>query len=261
MPTTVNGTRPETDTSLFVACINLKWPDTGDQDKAMYLILKHPKIKRKINFESKKFSDMNPELDREDLRREIKTLLYLAIKREFSLGLDPAKMEGWLCSRIAWRALDHVSKECDLVYEVNDETGTADYRRVEKLSLDHLVQTTTDLQTATVSNGRHDRGGRKLNGTTVAFGDQISADIERHPNFETFLRRARIKITHKHVLMYVIAMNYNFRELADVYGVSSPTARKLYRRAVLALKRYIMSLPYEEQVGVQNLLVGVYERS
>jgi DNA-directed RNA polymerase specialized sigma24 family protein len=199
---------------------------------------------------------MNAELDRRELRQEIETLLYLAIRNEFNLRLDPKRMEGWLCSRIAWRALDHISRECDLIYGRDDDSGEAQYRRVEKISLDQTPQATANLKRTNTVTAK----GVATYDTSVSFGDMIPASIERHPTFESFLRKSRIKTQHKHVLMYVIAMNYNFRELADVYGVSSPTARKLYKRAVESLRRYIMKLSVPEQTSVHNLLKGVYER-
>jgi hypothetical protein len=243
------GIMPETQTpnqeavtgkDLFVACINLKWPETGDQNKAMKIILEHPKIKRRIEFEAKRFSDMNAELDKDELFDDIQTILYLAIKNEFSLQKDPTRMESWLCARVGWRSLDHVARQCHLTYG-KDKNGDGEYKRTEKLPLDTIDQS---------------HFGR----STIAFGDQMPAGIERHPTFESFLRKAHIRISHKHVLMYVITMSYNFRELADIYGVSSPTARKLYKRAVDSLKRYVSGLTPAEQLSIQNLLRRVSER-
>lgn len=259
--TTATGKSPSTVTNLFVACINLKWPETGDQDEALNFILEHPKIKRKIDFEAKRLTDVNLELDRDDLGNEIKTLLYLAIKNEFNLQLDPQRMAGWLCSRIAWRTLDHVSKECDVVYTRDEANGDPEYRRIDKFSLSYVGE--AELSYAALQPGTfHLLGSQKDKSfQRLSLGDQIPADVERHPNFESFLRKAPIKTQHKHVLMYVVIMGYNFRELADVYEVSSPTARKLYKQAVASLKRHILSLSLAEQHSIQNLLRGLNERS
>lgn len=246
MNKSVNGSAPKTDTELFVACINLKWPDTGDHNRAMEAILANPKVKRKIDFESRRLAGLNGELDRRDLREEIKTILFLAIKNEFSLALDPMRMEGWLCARIAWRTLDHIARECELVYEQGEDSR---YTRIEKVSL--------AMPDMISYNDQNTNGKRHSINHHEPVGDMITASAKNHDTFDSFLRSAKIKLQYKHIIMYVYAMGYNFKELAELYGVSSPTARKFYRRAIESLRRYISTMTPGEQDMVKGLLGGL----
>jgi hypothetical protein len=254
----VNGIKPSSVKNLFTACINLRWPETGDQEEAISFILSHPKIKRKIDFEAKRLSTINDEFDRKELRTEIVTLLYLAIKNEFNLQLDPNRMEGWLCSRIAWRTLDHIYRECDLVYAKDKVSEEAEYSRIEKIPLDKPPMFGEDRDAIgervelTTRNTQDVVSSYSTNG--MSLGDMIPADIEKHQTFESFLRKSPIKTQHKHVLMYVITMGYSFQELADIYRVSTPTARKLYNQAVMSIKRHILGLSHAEQQSVHGLL-------
>jgi DNA-directed RNA polymerase specialized sigma24 family protein len=49
-------------------------------------------------------------------------------------------------------------------------------------------------------------------------------------------------------------MDYTFRELADIYGLSSPTIRKRYKLAEEALGKYVSRLSEKEKVAVQDLI-------
>jgi hypothetical protein len=137
---------------LFVACAAIRWPETGDQEDAMQLILTHPKIRAKITWEANRYAGMNSELDAAQLACDIQTILYLAIRSEFTLFKDPKKMVGWLCARVGWRSLDHVTRECGLVYEKNTE-GEGEYSRVEKVSVSSLENFSQDLTYLCSSDG------------------------------------------------------------------------------------------------------------
>lgn len=237
--------------SLFQACINLKWPETGNQDQALEFLLNHPRIRNKIDFEAKRLSRENDELDCDELTKEIESLLYLAIRNEFNLKLTPSKIGGWLCSRIAWRALDHVAKQCEFVYDPKSKENG--YKRIKKTPILGVGDRDPDR------NLRRDPASLSLL-ENMSFGDMNPASAELHPNFESFLRKSSIKSQHKHVLMYMVVMDYSFKELADIYQISSPTARKLYKQALASFKRYVLGLDPEEQQSLKNLLSGKRER-
>lgn len=225
---------------IYNACIILKWPEVGDKNLAMKTILDYSTIKKKINYEALKRSKMNLELDRKELESDIKTILYLAIQSEFNLNIAVDKIIVWLTNRIEWRSLDFIKKECELIWEKNK--NGLNYRRIEKIQLDEVTETQSE------------------DDKYISRGNQTSAMIEKHNSLESFIRKSNIKLEHKMILIYSITMAYTLNELASLYGVSRPTIITRYKKAKLALKKYVDSLGQAQRDSIYNLLSGIKER-
>lgn len=227
--------KPDLTSEEIYECLNVVKYNQEDRkavEKAFSKILAHRAIAKKMAWEAKKFASRNAELSRRDLLLEAATVLYSAIKSEWTREKDPSKAVSWCCARIGWRVATHVTKEVGLDRSV-DETGKGVYSRPDRVDLSDEMAATLE---APIPAG------------------------QRYKAMADIIRDSSIEPKYKHPLVYVLILGASFKELGQWYGCTAPTASNIYKKALAAFKDYVKSSSPEEEETIFETIKELIDR-
>jgi len=205
------------------SCLNQVRYAEDLRSEAFDKILSHPTIAKKIEWEANRFSSINPEFTKEDLKADITRILYESILKEWNKKKDKEKSISFCCSRIAWRTSTFIAKELELERTI-DEEGKGVYTRPSKSEITEEV----------IANIRQDHPNDESKSS-------LMTDIIRDANIET---------KYKHPLIYVLVLGCNFKELSRYYRCTAPTASTIYKKSLAAFKDYVNNSSKEEAEAI-----------